>query len=60
MGVVTLVVRAELFVGLAEWEIVSVKLGRIIDVADVVSFEPDVVELPVGSGIKLVDNRVVI
>lgn len=48
VGVLTPVVRVELWVGLAEWEIVSVQLGWIIDVADVVSVEPDVVELPVG------------
>lgn len=49
MGLLIPEVRVELVVALAEWEIVSVKLGVVIEVGDVVSVVPDVVGLPVGS-----------
>lgn len=48
VGLLAPVVRVELFVGLAEWEMVSVKLGVVMEVVDAVSVDLDVVALLVG------------
>lgn len=48
VGLLAPVVRVELFVGLAEWEMVSVKLGVVIEIVDAVSVDLDVVALLVG------------
>lgn len=48
VGLLAPVVRVELCVGLAEWEMVSVKLGVVMEVVDAVSVDLDVVALLVG------------
>lgn len=48
VGLPAPVVRVELCVGLAEWEMVRVKLGVVTEVADVVSVDADGVTLSVG------------
>lgn len=48
VGLLAPVVRVELCVGLAEREMVSVKLGVVIEVVDAVSVDLDVVTLLVG------------